>query len=199
MNNTLIAALGISSGLFNTIGLVPYLRDIFRHKTKPERATWWIWLMLNIIAFSAQVAAGSTWSLFMTGAQVIAIGFIAILSVNYGYGKFQRKDLLSIVVAIIGIGLWALTKQPITALLIVICIDIVGFWLTITKTWSAPQTETLISWLFASISGILGILSVGVLNTPRLIYPIYITIGNFLMTWVIYYRRKSLTRRTINT
>ena len=61
MGQQLLAVLGIASAVVNTIGLVPYLRDIFRHKTKPERAAWWIWLTLNMIAFFAQLAAGATW------------------------------------------------------------------------------------------------------------------------------------------
>ncbi|HRC28524.1 MAG TPA: hypothetical protein PKV96_04030, partial [Candidatus Saccharimonas sp.] len=65
---------------------MPYLRDIFRHKTKPERATWWIWLTLNMIAFFAQLAAGATWSLGLMAGQLLAVGLIAVLSLRFGYG-----------------------------------------------------------------------------------------------------------------
>lgn len=44
----------IVSALIILAGAPPYLRDIMRGKTKPERATWFIWAMLGIIAFSAQ-------------------------------------------------------------------------------------------------------------------------------------------------
>lgn len=191
MNQTLLAALGISSAVINTIGIVPYLRDIFKHKTKPERATWWIWLMLSVVAFSAQVAAGARWSLFMTGAQTLAVAAIAFLSVKFGYGKFHRKDFTSILITIAGVILWLFTKQPIAALLIVICLDILALWLTLTKTWKAPGTETLIAWVLAAISGFLGLLAVGKFDITELIYPFYITLGNSLMVFTIVYRRQS--------
>ncbi len=190
MNTPLLAFLGIGSAILNTAGTIPYLRDIFRHKTKPERATWWIWFMLSLIAFSAQWAAGARWSLFMTGAQVAAVGTIAVLSVHFGYGSFQRKDLVSILVAIMGITLWGFTRQPLLALLIVVGIDLVALWLTIVKTWQAPLTETLINWILASGSGVLGILAVGELNFTKLIYPIYITLGNSSLMFIIIYRRR---------
>lgn len=192
MSQTFIITFGILSGAINTVGLAPYLFDIFRHKTKPERATWWIWLALNIVAFAAQVAAGATWSLIMTGAQLAAVLSIAILSVRYGYGKFHKKDALSLVLAGIGIALWLATERPLLALIIVIIIDLVGFILTITKTWKAPQTETFIAWVFASFSGILGVLSVGEIDATKLVYPLYITVGNTLMMTIIWYRKRSI-------
>lgn len=187
---SLPAIFGVSSAVLNTAGLVPYIRDIFLGKTKPERATWWIWLVLNVIAFSAQVAAGSTWSLFMTGAQTVAVGFIAFLSLNHGYGKFKKKDIVSLIIALFGVLLWKFTEQPVAALLLVILVDMLGYYLLIIKTWEAPQTETLIAWVLASIAGFCGVLSVWSLNIPRLIYPIYILIGDVLIVSVIVYRRK---------
>jgi hypothetical protein len=102
MSTTLLATLGILSAIVNTVGLVPYIRDILRHKTKPERATWWIWLALNSIAFFALIDAGATWGLMMVGANILAIGIVAFLSLNFGYGKFQRKDIISLVIAMFG-------------------------------------------------------------------------------------------------
>lgn len=192
MSQTFIITFGILSGVLNTIGLAPYLVDIFRHKTKPERATWWIWLALNIVAFAAQVAAGATWSLIMTGAQLMAVLSIAILSVRYGYGKFHKKDALSLVFAGIGLALWLATERPLLALIIVVVIDLVGFMLTISKTWKAPHTETFIAWVFASFSGLLGLLSVGEIDVTKLIYPLYVTIGNTIMVSIIWHRRRSI-------
>lgn len=192
MSQNIIITFGVLSGVVNTIGLAPYLVDIFRHKTKPERATWWIWLALNIVAFAAQVAAGATWSLIMTGAQLMAVLSIAILSVRYGYGKFHKKDALSLVFAGIGVALWLVTERPLLALIIVVVVDLLGFILTISKTWKAPYTETLIAWVFASASGIFGILSVGKMDATKLIYPLYIALGNTLMMTIIWHRRKSV-------
>jgi hypothetical protein len=192
MSTAVLAGLGVASAVVNTVGLVPYIKDIFKHKTKPERATWWIWLALNIIAFAAQAGAGATWSLFMTGAGIVAEGLIAFLSLSYGYGRFKRKDLISLLIAMCGLILWKYTSDPLFALIVVLGIDLLGFWLTIEKTWKAPETETLIAWFFATLSGLFGVLAVGKLNFTQLLYPIYIMLANGLMVWIILYRRKQL-------
>lgn len=192
MSHELLVYLGIAAGVINTIGLLPYLRDIFRHKTKPERATWWIWLVLNFIALSAQWAAGATWSLGLTVGQIVAVGFIAILSITHGFGTFRAKHYISLLIAAAGIGLWKLTNDPLVALVVVVAIDFMAFWLTIVKTWHAPRTETLSAWVFATVAGACGVVAVGDYgDVTKMIYPFYILIGNSFLVWVIVYRRKS--------
>jgi hypothetical protein len=189
---TLLATFGILSAVVNTIGMVPYVKDTLKHKTKPERATWWVWLAIDIIAFAAQVGAGSTWSLLMTGAGIVSIGLIAFLSLSYGYGRLQYRDIISLVGAAGGIILWKLTKDPLFALVIIIIVDLLAVWLTVAKTWKAQHTETLISWVLSGFSAILGLLAVGKLNFTQLLYPVYASAVCGLMVWIIIYRRKGL-------
>lgn len=193
MSDGLLIFFAVVSAVTNFVGLFPYIRDILHKKTKPERATWWIWLSLSVVAFSAQVAAGATWSLAMTGAQGIAVLIIAFLSIKYGYGTFRKKDYLSLLIAGLGIVLWAITDNPLTALLIVIFVDILALYLTVSKTWNNPETETLISWVLATVSGLAGLLAVGAFDLTELVYPLYITLGNGFLSWVIFTRRKELS------
>ncbi len=189
MSTTSLAALGIASGVVNILGLAPYVRDIFKGKTKPERATWWIWGTLSAIAFLAQLAAGARWSLYMTGGQMLVAFAIAIASVWYGYGTFHKRDIVSLLVAALGLLAWKFTHDPLAALLIVVFVDALAFWLTISKTWQAPHTETLISWVIAGIAGVMGVWSVGEWNLTKMIYPMYIMLANWLLVLIIIIRR----------
>ena len=199
MSEASLAGLGIASAVVNTIGLVPYLRDIFRHKTKPERATWWIWLALGLIAFFAQLAAGARWSTLLTAASILAVGTIAVLSLRYGYGTFRRKDFIALSIALIGVVLWQLTDAPLIALLIVIAIDGIGYSLTLLKSWKAPNTETLSSWLLATIATALSVLAVGDWDFTKLIYPVFLFLTNSVLVWILVYRRSILVQNRENT
>ena len=191
MNNTQLAVFGIASAVINTIGMVPYIRDIFLKKTKPERATWWIWLALSFLSLFAQIAAGATWSLGLTIGQLIALFAIAALSIPYGYGKFSRKHVLSIAIAILGIVAWQMTKEPLAALVIVVLLDFMALWLTIRKTWESPETETRSTWVLASVAGLLGVLAVNTYSLRQLIYPLYIFVADTCMTAIIMYRARA--------
>ena len=77
------------------------------------------------------------------------------------------------------------TKDATIALLIVIAVDCSGSILTITKSYKDPESETMSTWILASISGLFGTLSVGVFNWILLIYPLYILFANFAVTLAI--------------
>lgn len=47
---------GYLSGVLALIAFFPYYRDIFRGKTKPERASWLIWGILDLVALFSQLA-----------------------------------------------------------------------------------------------------------------------------------------------
>ncbi|QQS20146.1 hypothetical protein IPL85_01690 [Candidatus Saccharibacteria bacterium] len=192
MNETLRAGLGIASGLLMILCVVPYIRDILRRTTKPERATWWVWLGLGVMSVIAQFQAGSRWSLLMTVGSVTGCGAIAFFSLKYGYGHFKKQDTATLIVAALGMVLSQVLHSPLIALLIIVFVDMVGCSLTIVKTWEAPQTETLSTWVMATAAGLLGALSVSNPNLTKLVYPLYIFIGNFIMIAIIYHRRRAL-------
>jgi hypothetical protein len=192
MNDSLLVVLGLISGAFMAVSGLPYVRDILRHKTKPERATWWVWTGLGVLAVIAQFQAGNRWSLAMTVASVLACVVIAFLSVSHGYGKFKAKDTVALIVAALGMLLSQVLHSPLVALLIIIAVDAVGYSLTIAKTWEAPETETLSTWVLSTLGGFFGCLAVGSLNFAQVVYPAYIFLGNTIMIAIILLRRKTL-------
>jgi len=194
MNNTVLAGFGIASGIINTVALVPYIRDIFRGKTKPERATWWVFLGLSGFALVGQIQAGTRWALLMTVANVLAAGIIAVCSIWFGYGRLHRRDWVSLGIAALGIGMAQVVNSSLLALVVVIGVDIAGFWLTVHKTWQAPHSETLISWVLATVSAGFGVAAVGKLNLAQLVYPVYILVSNGLLTYIIVARRPQVPR-----
>ncbi len=184
------AGLGIVSGLLMILCVVPYIRDILRRTTKPERATWWVWLGLGVMSVIAQFQAGNRWSLLMTVGSVTACGAVAFLSLKHGYGRFKLRDTAALVVAGLGMVLSLVLHSPLVALLIIIFVDMIGYSLTIAKTWEAPETETLSTWIMATGAGLLGAISVSQPNLTKLIYPLYIFSGNLILVAIIVYRRR---------
>ena len=171
-------------------GFWPYIRDIFKGKTKPERASWVIWGVLLAIAFFTQLSEGAKWSLVMPGLDFFIVSFIFMLSVKYGSGGLIKRDVVSLTVAVFGLVLWGITKQPLTALLIVIGIGAIATYLTLVKTFRAPSTETLFAWIMSSISGICAILAVNHLRFGLLVYPIFIFLADTSVMLTILIGRK---------
>lgn len=184
---------GLLAAAINVAGFFPYMLDILRGKTKPERAMWWIYSVLFIVLLIAQNGANAGWLLLATGSYIFSSVVIALLSIKFGYGKFHRRHLISAVVAIAGLILWRLTDQPLIAILLVIIIDSAGFWLTLLKTWHAPHSETLLAWQMALLSYFVSLLSIRNWTLNVIIYPLYAILGGTAIVWIITHRRKTIS------
>ena len=173
-----LETLGLFSGFLAIIAAVPYIRDILKGQTCPERISWLIWSSLSVIALASQLAQGSTWGLGVTVGDTLATISIFGLSIKYGVGGWTKRDITALVVALAGLGAWLVSRQPITALLAVVVADLSGSVLTIRKAYESPETETLSMWVLVALSGVLGAISVGREDLRFLVYPLYLAATN---------------------
>ncbi len=160
-------------------GAPPYLKDILNGKTKPERATWFIWSALGFIAFLAQFKLHGGWSLVFLGADAIGNLLVFILSFKYGVAGWSTTDKIALLVALIGLVVSVIVRQPVVALTGVVLADISGSALTIIKTYKYPDSETSITWIFLGTASLFGALSVGKLDWRLLLYPVYLSIATY--------------------
>jgi hypothetical protein len=183
--------LGLIAGILSVITYIPYLRDIFLKKTKPQRATWLIWSVLSVIAFFSQLAEGATHSLWLIGVQTIGVLFIFILSLFFGVGGFSRRDIITLIAAGIGLLLWYVTSNAALALFISIAIDAAAASLTVRKAYLDPSSETLSTWLLSGTSGIFAAFAVGSFNVVLLAFPVYVILINYLVAGAILLGRRT--------
>ena len=169
---------GYFSGIAILLSFVPYLRDIFLLKTKPEGASWLIWAILGLISLFSQLAKGASWSLIMTGAQAVGDTLIFLLAIKYGLGGLNKRDIIGLIGAVIGLILWYFTGEAAVALFVVIFIDAIGAVLTTIKAYEYPTTETISSWLLTFLGGFFACVAVGSFNLILLAFPFYICLAS---------------------
>jgi len=156
----------------------PYIVDTLKGKTKPERATWFIWSVLGSVAFVAQMQLGATWSLLFTGLDTAGCMLAFALSIRYGVGGWTMLDKIALAIAAVGVAVSVLAHAPVVALLGVIAADASGSFLTIRKAFLMPDSETTISWLLVSVGALCSILLVRSLDVVLILYPAYLLVAN---------------------
>lgn len=174
----MLGILGIASGLLSVSAYIPYIKDVLAKTTKPERASWLIWAVLTSVAFFSQLAKGASSSLWLPGIETCGLLIVLLLSLKFGTGGLTKKDMLALLAAGIGLVMWYFTKEPATALYIIIGVDSIGTVLTVQKAYQDPESETLSTWIIVCIAGILSMISVGSFNIILLSYPFYIFAAN---------------------
>jgi hypothetical protein len=189
---TILQIIGISGGILASLSLIIYIYEIIWGNTRPERATWFIWMILTIIAFFSQKNEGATDSLWLTATTGIGMIFIFLLSIKKGIGGFIKRDYIALGFTAVGLILWYLTREAVYALIIVIIIDGIGAYLTILKIIKEPHSESLNAWILSVIGALLGTIAVGKLDVILLLYPTYLFIANaIIVTFILKYRTKN--------
>jgi hypothetical protein len=188
----MLALFGIIAGILQLVASAPYVRDILRGTTKPQRSTWTIWTTLSFVVLASQWASGATWSLALTVGQALACGAIFALAIPRGVGGLSRIELVLLGIAALGIAGWQLADDPIVATCSVVLADVIGVALMLPKTYRHPGSETLATYAIGVVSTMFALAAIGSLEPALLIYPLYILIADSAVVAVIVVRRRAL-------
>lgn len=187
---------GILAASVTVISYFPYLRDVFKGKTKPHAYTWLIWSITQSIAvfgiLSGQGGSPATYGLVI-GAALCFVVFI--LSLKYGTKDITLFDSVILTVALISIFVWIKLNNLTLAVIIISVIDFLGYVPSFRKSYKDPYSETVLAWLGFIMSGIFGILALNEYNLLTLTYVLTITLANIILVLICLLRRKSFVKQ----
>jgi hypothetical protein len=155
--------------------------------------------VLATVVCISQRADGASWSLIMAGAQAVVTCLVWVLSLRRGVGGVGLGEIIMVGIAMGGVVGWILADEPIVATACVVAADLVGAAMMVPKTWLDPGSETLATYEFASLGGVLAAGAVGALDPALLLYPIYYCAVNGGIAVLIVHRRRALGEITVSS
>lgn len=167
------------------IGNVPYLKDVITKRVQPHPYTWLVWTLVSAVTFFGQVVKGAGIGALPTGAAEIFTVIIFLFSLRYGFKNITKTDTYFLIIALLGIIPWILTKDPTISVIIVVSIDLVAFIPTLRKTYTHPETETPILYGMNVTRHILTLFSLQTYNIATTLHSIAMIITNSFMTFFI--------------
>ena len=185
----LLPVFGVLAGVIGVLDTIPYVRDILSGSTRPHRGTWLIWGVLALVVCLSQRADGASWSLIMAGTQAVLTALIFLLAISRGVGGLSRMDVVLTAVAGAGVAGWIVADAPIVATCCVVAADLIAAAMMLPKTYRDPESETLVTFAFASLGGALAAAAVGAVDVSLLLYPVYYCLINGAIALLIYQRR----------
>lgn len=187
------AVLGVLAGLVGVADTVPYVRDTLRGTTRPHRGAWLIWSVLAIVVCLSQRADGASWTLAMAGTQAVVTSFVFVLAIRWGEGGLGPAEAATIALAGTGVAAWVLAENPTIATGGVMVADLLAIALMVPKVYRDPGSETLATYVLASICGALAVGAVGAFDVALLVYPAYYCVINAGIAALILSRRARAT------
>lgn len=177
--------LGQSAAVLAFVGLVPYVRSILKGETKPNRASWFIWLVVNASLVASYHSSGATTTIWLNIAYVITTTTIFLLSLKYGVGGYSRLDIICLAGAAAGLILWWWTNNPVTALYLNVFVDALGFIPTIKKAYLIPDSENRLSWNISTFSNALNVAALTTWEFKIALFPVYNLVFNALIALLL--------------
>ena len=187
----ILATVVIVGGAF-----LPYLRDIFRGKTKPHAYTWLVWTITQGTAVAGLIKGKGGWGALTLIIGIVFCLIIFLLSLKYGTRNITKSDTVILVAALSAIVVWWQLENPLLAIFMVSVIDVLGYIPTFRKTFEEPWTETAISWAVFSLVNILIIFALSEYNLLTLTYLVTITFANFTLLAICLIRRRVIPKKT---
>jgi hypothetical protein len=183
---------GAAATILGIYGYIPYFRGIYLKTTKPHSFSWFLWGLLTLIAFIAQITNDAGAGAWVTGMTVIACFTIAGFGLKHFHENVRPIDWVFLVVSLGAIPLWLLTDSPFYAVILITIIDYVATFPTIRKSWYHPDTEVAQTYFLSGIKFVLSICAMETINFANTFYPAAIVVLNLGIVVLLLYRRQKM-------
>lgn len=176
METTVLA--GKLAGLLSLAAFIPYIVSTIKGKTKPNRATWWIWSGVGMMLGASYYASGAVNTIWVPISYVIGPLTTAIISIKYGEGGWAKFDRICVIGAAISAVLWWVFNSPLIALIINLIIDFLGALPTVKKAYLTPNSESKSAWVLFLAGNVVNLFAIERWVFAIASYPIYMFLGS---------------------
>lgn len=178
--------------LLDFLGSAGYIIDTVKGKTKPNKVSWFLWALIPMIAFFAQINQGVGLPALMTF--VVGLSPLIIFAVSFldkkSYWKLTSFDLLCGFFAVLALILWKITSNPNTAILLSIIADFLATLPTLKKSLIDPKSESYNVFLVTFLGALITLLILKNWNFASYSFPLYLLIVCGFLTTVIFSGQK---------
>jgi hypothetical protein len=176
---------GLLGSIFTVLCFIPYIITTLKGKTKPNRATWWVWGINGSVLCLGNLAAGADYTMLPLVCAVVAQLYIAILSIKHGEGGWNRFDRRCLIASGISFILWRILNYDIIAIILPLLIDILAALPTLKKSYYEPETEDLLTYILYTVGGLFTVLAIQDWSFKIAITPFYVLLINVVIVLLL--------------
>lgn len=177
---------GLLAGIISIFAFAFYNLSILRGITKPNRATWWILTLVGMIIVVSYYAEGARRTMWVPVTYIIGPFIVALLAIPYGVGGWTIFDRACLSGAGLSLVIWFLTGSVLIVLLMNLLMDFFGIMPTILKSYLRPKEEDVTAWVLSTIASVFNLLAVERWEFAIAVYPVYMLIGNGIITLLLF-------------
>jgi len=173
------------------IAFYPYIRSILKGETKPHVFSWVIWGSTTFVVFLAQLAdkgGAGAWPIGVSGIITIYVALLAYMKKSDI--TITRTDWLFFITAMASLPLWYLTSDPLSAVVLLTTVDLLGFVPTFRKAYSFPFEEKLRFFVLVAVRNLISIFALAHYSLTTVLFPAITAIACLVFIVMVKYRRR---------
>lgn len=168
--------LGIIAAIIYSVAFARYIYSMVKSKNKPNRATWFIWIVLGFVLLASYYSAGARETIPSLIINQIGMIIVFLFSIRYGQGGIDKFDIACLVGATVSLFVWWISNNPVYALFIGILTDLIGALPTIKKSFEHQDGEDRLTWLLFLFGNVANLFASDITNFSNYIYPLYMSL-----------------------
>lgn len=187
--------LGAAALALTFAAFYPYVRSILRNETRPHVFSWMIWGAGTFVVALAQFSDGAgigAWPIAVSGIITVLVAILALFkSADTG---FTRSDWMFLILAMSALPLWYFTQSPLSAVIVLTIVDLLGFGPSVRKAYKDPYGENA---LFFTLGALRNALVTGALehySWTTVLFPAAVGMACLLFVALILLRRMDVPR-----
>jgi hypothetical protein len=184
------AVFGVIAGIISVCGYIPYFRSILKGQTKPNRATFLIWSVVDVVLLTSYISSGARTTIWVALVYCFCQLGVLALSIKRGVGGLAALDITCLFGAVFALIMWWITSNAHVALYLGIICEILGFLPTIKKAYLDPSTESKQAWTTGTIAAIVNLFAIRHWTLVEAVYPAYNITFVALVAGLLWVRQK---------
>lgn len=192
---SLKALFSLLAVVVSLMAFIPYITGIVKGRLRPHVFSWVIWTLTTTIVFFAQMTDGAGVGAWPIGFSAVLALLIASLAYRHrGVVVVARSDWLFFGLALSALPVWALTSNPMWAVIILTTVDMLGFAPTWRKTYWAPHSESVVFFGLTALRCLLIVLALEHYSVTTALFPIMIGLAASVTLSLALWRRRVVPR-----
>lgn len=183
--------LGAAATLLVLLGFIPYFRELIRGRTKPHAFSWFLWGILNGVAFFASLAKGGGPGAWTLGLPAVLNFIIFGISLSRGEKRIVLIDRICLVAALLGIAAWVITTDPFLSVIIVTLVDFTAFVPTYRKSYVRPFEESINVYAITAVAYFMSLFALQSISVTTFLYPASLVVTDTAFVIMVLYRRRA--------
>lgn len=190
LDETTFSAIAIALTL---LAFYPFIRAILKGKSRPHVFSWFIWAAVTFTVATAQLAGGAGVGGLPLALSGLITGGVALLALSKSADtSIYRTDCIFLALAFTALPLWWLTSDPLSAVIILTTVDLLGFGPSVRKAWTLPHEENAFFFTIGAIRNGFVILALETWSWTTILFPAAVGVACLAFVAFVLARRSTV-------